>query len=118
MPTLMQQVQLATNATFGSRLTAAGAAVAMEVLAEPVATRGNPSRRSMASGVLGTPDGYTMRLAVAVVTDPAAYASQVVDPDGEGVPEARTDTDADAALVSRLRSVWSLLAGVPPVPEG
>lgn len=118
MATLVQQVQLATDGVFSTRLTAAGATIAMEVLAEPVSQRGNPLRRSMATGVLGTPDGYTMRLAVAVVTDPVAYASQVVDPDGDGAPQARADADADAALLARLRAVWSLLAGVPPVPEG
>lgn len=77
MATLAQQVALAGNKVFSARLQAAGATIALEVLAEPAQVYGNPLRRSFASGVLGAPEGFEQRLAIAVLTDPATFASQV-----------------------------------------
>jgi hypothetical protein len=108
--TLAQQVALANNKTFSARLQAAGATVALEVLAESTAAYGNPLRRSFATGVLGTPEGFETRLAIAVLTDDATYQSQVSNPQGQ----PKTDEAADAALLARLRAVWSLMAGVAP----
>lgn len=117
MATLAQQVALSSNKTFSARLQAAGATVALEVLGEPAAIRGNPLRRMLATGVLGAPDAYETRFAIAVLTDPATFGSQVMNPDTPN-PAPKTDADADAALLARLRAVWSSLAGVEPPPEG
>ena len=114
MATLAQQVQLATNNTFSARLQAAGATVALEVLAEPLTVHGNALRRSLATGVLQTPDGFERRLAVAVLTDNDTFTSQITG----SPPAPKTDAVADDALLARLRAVWSLLAGVPPLPDG
>lgn len=116
MATLAQQVTLASNKVFSARLQAAGATVALEVLSEQEHIRGNPLRRSLAMGVLGTPEGFETRLAIAALTDDATFASQVSV--GGGNPSPKVDADADAALLTRLRAVWSLMAGVPPLPEG
>lgn len=117
MATLAQQVALRTNKTFSARLTAAGATVALEVLGESRAVRGNPLRRALATGVLTNPEAYEMRFAIAVLTDDGTYASQVANP-GTPNPAPKTDEDADAALLARLRVVWSPLAGVEPVADG
>ena len=110
MATLAQQVALAGNKTFSARLQAAGATVALEVLAESTTAYGNPLRRSFATGVLGTPGGFEQRLAIAVLTDDATYQSQVSNPAGQ----PKTDAEADDALLARLRAVWSLMSGVAP----
>ncbi len=117
MATLAQQVALATNKTFSARLQAAGATVALEVLAEQGGVRGNPVRRGMALGFLGNPEGYEARFATAVLTDDATYQSQVTGGSGSN-PQPKVDEAADAALLARLRSVGSTLAGVEPEPEG
>lgn len=118
MATLAQQVALSTNRTFSARLQAAGATVALEVLAEPNWIHGNALRRSFATGVLGSPEGFEQRLSIAVLTDDGTYRSQVSNPDAPQAAAPKTDAEADIALLARLREVWSLLAGVPPVPEG
>jgi hypothetical protein len=117
MATLAQQVALSANKTFSARLTAAGATVALEVLVEPAEVRGNPLRRSLATGVLGSPGAYENRFATAVLTDDATYQSQVIGGSSTN-PQPKVDADADAALLARLRAVWSALAGVSPVGEG
>jgi len=117
--TLAQQVALAANKSFSARLQAAGATVALEVLAEPSTVHGNALRRSFATGVLSQPDAFEMRLAIAVLTDAATFDSQSTPGSGASPSaQAKTDAAADDALLARLRAVWSLLAGVPPLPDG
>lgn len=115
MATLANQVTLATNPTFSARLAAAAATVALEVLAEaPNTTRGNPLRRTLATGVMSNPTAYQARLAIAVLTDDATFQSQIT-----GTPPVpKVDADADTALLVRLRAMWSLLAGVEPEAQG
>jgi cell division septation protein DedD len=115
--TLAQQVALAGNRDFSARLIAAAVTVALDVLAEPETVWGNAGRRSLALGVLGNPTSYEVRLAYAVLTDPATFVSQAFDPT-KGKPTAATDVKIDATadkdLLTRLRAVWTLVAGVPP----
>lgn len=118
MATLAEQVRLSQNKVFSARLQAAGVAVALEVLAEPDTVRGNPLRRSLATGVIGSPAGYETRLAIAVLTDDVTYRSQVTNPGAVEDAEPKVDEAADEALLTRVREVWSLMAGVPPPPEG
>lgn len=118
MATLAQQVALAGNKTFSARLQAAGATVALEVLSETTEIYGNPLRRSLATGVLSAPAGFEARLAIAALTDDDTFRSQVTTPDVPATAQPKTDADADAALLERLREMWSVLAGVPPAAEG
>jgi hypothetical protein len=115
--TLAQQVALASNRDFSARLIAGAVTVALDVLAEPETVWGNPARRSLALGVLGNPTGYETRLAYAVLTDAATYTSQALDPT-KGKPstaaDVKIDATADKDLMTRLRGVWNLIAGVPP----
>lgn len=119
MATLAQQVALAGNRDFSARLIAGAVTIALDVLAEPESTWGNANRRSLALGVLGNPTGYETRLAYAVLTDPVTFTSQALDPT-KGKPTAATDVKIDVAadkeLLTRLRAVWNLIAGVPPEP--
>lgn len=108
MATLAEQMALASNKTFSARLQAGAATVALEVLVEADVVRGNPLRRALALAVLGNPAAYEYRLAVAVLTDDATYREQ------QG--KAGGDAASDAVLLTRLRAVWGVLAGVQPEP--
>lgn len=125
MATLAQIVVLAQNKVFSARLQAAAMTIALEVMAEAESVFANANRRSLASGVIAQPDAYEARMAIAVLTDDATYRTQAVDP-AKGQPstaaDVKLDATADKDLLTRLRAVWNLLAGVmpetPTIPGG
>lgn len=106
MATLRKQWDLADNRIFSNRIVTAVATVAFEVVQEPEATVGGPLRRSLALAVLAAPDQSERRFAIACLTDPATFDAQV---DNGGMPVATAA--ADTALLTRVRTVWSVMAG-------
>lgn len=101
MATLKEQFDLTQDKKFSKRAQQAAVVVAFEVLSEDPETPDHITRAAYAQSVLSEPTAHEIRMAAALVTDPATFEAN----------SGRVTDEADDVLLDRLREVWSILSG-------